>query len=150
MTTFLHQVLSHRSLHPKNLSILSGKKAWLIHLDLIVLSDAGNVHDALFMAARAALWDTKIPRTKSVEYKVTKTTQGGDMDVDQDTRSGFDTRQQKSSAADFEITDYWDEGEVLDGRDRWPICVTLNMVGSFFHTIEHFTIVSTGRPDSLP
>jgi exosome complex component RRP42 len=139
MTAVLHQTLSHASLHPSNLGILPGKKSWLLNLDLIVLADAGNVYDALFMAARAALWDTKVPRTRSVEYKPIRRRArgaqggsagaggGGDMDVDEDTFSGFDTRQIQA-ASDFELPDYWDEGEILGGRDRWPVCVTLNVV----------------------
>jgi exosome complex component RRP42 len=136
LTTVLNQTLSDRSLHPSNLVILPGKKSWLLNLDIVVLADSGNIYDALFMAARAALWDTKVPRTRSVEYKakkketVSKGAVGGsgDMDVDQDTTSGFDTRKIISNAIDFELPDYWDEGEFLDGRDRWPVCVTLNLV----------------------
>lgn len=90
------------------------------------------------MAARAALWDTKVPRTRSVEYKARKprstntTTSAieggsGNMDIDEDTISGFDTRQVQT-ATDFELPDYWDEGEVLDGRQHWPVCITLNLV----------------------
>ncbi|RDB21882.1 Exosome complex component RRP42 [Hypsizygus marmoreus] len=132
MTTILHQTLAHPSLHPNNLSILPRKKSWLLNLDVLVLADAGNVYDALFIAARAALWDTKVPRTRSVEYKARKTTGTkpggtGDMDVDEETPSGFDTRQIQN-ATDFELPDYWDEGEVLDGREKWPVCVTLNLV----------------------
>jgi exosome complex component RRP42 len=107
----------------------------LLNLDLIVLSDSGNIYDAMFMAARAALWDTKVPRTRSVEYKAMKggtarRERGGDGDMDVDTQrmSGFDTRQYTNKATDFELPDCWDEGEVLDGRDKWPICVTLNLV----------------------
>jgi exosome complex component RRP42 len=143
MTTVLSETLTHRSLHPKNLGILAGKKAWVLHLDLVVLVHSGNVYDALFMAARAALWDTKVPRTRSVEYKAKKEVAGcaiggagkksagegggGDMDVDEEVVSGFNTRQIQN-AIDFELPDYWDEGEVLDGRDAWPVCVTLNLV----------------------
>lgn len=139
MTTILHETLSHHTLHPTNLSIIPHKKSWLLHLDLIVLSDSGNVYDALFMAARAALFDAKVPRTRSVEYKAKKTGSGakgggGDMDVDQDVGSGFDTRWQASKTTDFELPDYWDEGEVLDGRERWPVCVTLNLVCSSMAT----------------
>jgi exosome complex component RRP42 len=134
MSTILHQTLSHYTLHPKNLGIIRHKKSWLLNLDVIVLSDSGNVYDAMFMAARAALWDAKVPRTKSVEYKAKKggTTESGkganDMDVDMEARSGFDTRQHTNKATDFELSDYWDEGDVLDGRDKWPVCVTLNLV----------------------
>ena len=133
MSAVLHQTLSHPSLHPHNLSILPGKKAWLLNLDLIVLADAGNVYDALFMAARAALWDTKVPRTRSVEYKamrrnLRKSAVEGDIEVEMDIeQSGFHTRQPQA-ATDFELLDYWDEGAVLCGRERWPLCVTLNVV----------------------
>ncbi|KAF9448035.1 ribosomal protein S5 domain 2-like protein [Macrolepiota fuliginosa MF-IS2] len=138
LTTILHTTLTHPSLHPQNLTILPHKKSWLLHLDLLILSDAGNTLDALFLAARAALWDTKVPRTRSVEYKAPRgsnkanagantTVEGGDIDVDSTAPSGFDTRTQISRATDFELPDYWDEGEALDGRDRWPVCVTLNL-----------------------
>ena len=137
MSTILHQTFSHPSLHPSNLGILPNKKSWLLNLDIIVLSDSGNIYDALFMAARAALWDTKVPRTRSVAYKARgsgsdaaagkRAGGSGDMDLDEDTPSGFDTRH-TMNATDFEIPDYWDEGEVLDGRDRWPVCITLNLV----------------------
>ncbi|KAH8105385.1 ribosomal protein S5 domain 2-type protein [Cristinia sonorae] len=136
-TTTLHQVISHPSLHPKNLGILRGKKAWLLNLDLVVLSDAGNVYDALFMAARAAMWDTKVPATRAVQY----TAKGGNakkpadeiekMETEGDAPSGFDTRQ-IPSATDFDLPDYWDEGEVLSGRDMWPLCVTLNIHSSAY------------------
>jgi len=135
LTTLLHDVLSHPSLHPKNLAILKKKKSWALHLDVLVLSDAGNVYDAIFLASRAALWDTKVPRTKSVEYKApggskakgNETTQAN-MDIDEDVASGFETRKMLQEATDFELPDYWDEGEPLDGRDRWPVGITLNVV----------------------
>lgn len=131
-TTILNQVLSHPTLRPKNLSILPGKKAWLLNLDVTILSDSGNAYDAMFMAARAALWDTKVPRTRTIQFAGGKPTRVPDenMDVDENTAgtSGFDTRHH-TKATDFELTDGWDEGEPLEGRDRWPICVTLNIVG---------------------
>ncbi|OJA12044.1 hypothetical protein AZE42_13199, partial [Rhizopogon vesiculosus] len=61
MTSLLHATLSHPTIRPKNLCILPGKKSWLLNLDVIIFSDAGNIFDAIFMAARAALWDTKLP-----------------------------------------------------------------------------------------
>ena len=94
----------------------------------MVLSDAGNIYDALFMAARAALWDTRVPRTKAVEYKKEGPKGGAEMDVDSEPQSGLDTRRAKAPAADFELEDSWDDGAVLGGRDAWPVSVTLNMV----------------------
>ncbi|KAI0250610.1 ribosomal protein S5 domain 2-like protein [Lactifluus subvellereus] len=129
-SAILHDVLSHASLRPPNLGIVPGRKSWLLTLDLMVLSDAGNVYDALFMAARAALCDTHVPRTKAVEYRPNKREgerDGGDMDVDSEQQSGLDTRRAKAPAADFELEDYWDDGAVLGGRDAWPVGVTLNL-----------------------
>jgi len=69
---------------------------------------------------------------------------GGDMDVDMDDDDGlassFDTRQVQH-ATDFELEDYWDEGDALDGRDRWPLCITLNMVSTRFLFIFHSVTV---------
>ncbi|KAK0461511.1 ribosomal protein S5 domain 2-type protein [Armillaria novae-zelandiae] len=118
LTALLHSALAqHR---PANLTILPGKKAWAVHLDVLVLADAGNLYDALFMAARAALCDTRVPRTRAVEYKARKD-------------SGFDTR---AAPADFELADYWDEGEVLAGSDVWPVCVTLNIESPSVHYLD--------------
>ncbi|THH16042.1 hypothetical protein EW146_g4538 [Bondarzewia mesenterica] len=129
-TTLLHKTLAHPSLLPSNLGILRSKKSWLLVLDLVVQSDCGNVHDALFMAARAALWDTKVPRTRSIEYRMAKGREeggAGDMDVDEERQSGFDMRQVQT-ATDIELEDYWDEGDILDGRDKWPVGITLNLL----------------------
>lgn len=139
-TTILQESLSHASLRPKNLTILPGKKSWLLHLDLLVLSENGNIYDALFLAASAALRDTRVPKTRSIEYK----TQGrggsraidrmlGDDTKEQEQPSGFDTMAIKK-ATDFELIDYWDEGESLDCGSSWPVCVTLNLVRtSLYH-----------------
>ncbi|KAJ6463966.1 ribosomal protein S5 domain 2-type protein [Mycena sanguinolenta] len=138
MSALLHQTLAHPSLHPPNLGIIAGKKSWLLNLDCVVLADAGNTYDALFMAARAALRDCKVPRTRAVEYKASaapsaKALESGEMDVDDGDadaqQSGFDTRS-IARAVDFELPDYWDEGEALGGSDKWPVCVTLNISSS--------------------
>lgn len=132
-STILNDVLSHASLRPPNLGIIPGRKAWLLTLDLMVLSDAGNIYDALFMAARAALWDTHVPRTRAIEYRPDKKDKGGNemMDVDPESQSGLDTRRSKAPATDFELEDSWDDGVVLGGRDAWPMSVTLNLVTVF-------------------
>lgn len=83
------------------------------------------------MAARAALWDTRVPRTRAVEYRPdADTKKEGDMDVDPEPQSALDTRKSSTGApaTDFELEDYWDDGVVLAGRDVWPVSVTLNLV----------------------
>ncbi|KAJ6625056.1 ribosomal protein S5 domain 2-like protein [Mycena sp. CBHHK59/15] len=141
LSTLLHQTLANPSLHPANLGILPGKKGWLLNLDCVVLADAGNTHDALFLAARAALWDCKVPRTRAVEYKAViapsanEAEGGAAMDVDREAQSGFDTRA-IARAVDFELPDYWDEGAVLGGREKWPVCVTLNVAAPPVHYLD--------------
>lgn len=110
-------------MQPSNLAILPGQKAWCLNLDLIVLSDAGNIYDALFIVAKAALSDTRVPITRPIEFRTVERT------IDDSEKSGLDTRrQQVQTAADFELRDYWDEGELLSGRESWPVCITLNLV----------------------
>ena len=101
----------------------------------MVLSDAGNIYDALFMAARAALWDTRVPRTRAVEYRPdNKDNKAGNetMDVNPESQSALDTRRSKAPATDFELEDSLDDGVVLGGQDVWPLSVTLNLVPNFF------------------
>ncbi|THH09945.1 hypothetical protein EW145_g1657 [Phellinidium pouzarii] len=142
LTAIVHDSLSHSSLRPKNLTILPSKKSWLLHLDLLILSDNGNIYDTLFLAAAAALRDTRVPRTRSIEYKARRG--GGQSAVDrlvvEDVQmgddgaqnSGLDTRA-LNKATDFDLTDYWDEGDPLICTGSWPICVTLNLIPPTFY-----------------
>lgn len=133
LTAVVQESLTHSSLRPKNLTILPGKKSWLLHLDLVVLSDNGNIYDALFLAAAASLRDTRVPRTRSIEYRarrdgsVVSDRLATDVSMGGDGRSGLDTRETRQ-ATDFELADYWDEGEPLACGGTWPVPVTLNIV----------------------
>lgn len=149
MTSLLHATLSHPTIRPQNLCILPGKKSWLLNLDVIIFSDAGNIFDAIFMAARAALWDTKVPRTRSVQYRAKKSdrkdaTQAMDVDEATHTGSALDTRE-TVQVSDFELPDYWDEGEPLDGRQTWPVCLTLNLLPT-----SHFLDATLQEEASVP
>lgn len=44
------------------LSIVSGKTCWVLYVDALVLNMDGNVLDALSLAAKAALADTRVPK----------------------------------------------------------------------------------------
>jgi exosome complex component RRP42 len=132
LTIVVNQTLADASLLPPNLVVIPGWKVWRVQLDLLVISDAGNAYDALFLAARAALWDTKVPRTRAVEFNAPEDAPT-DVDMERPTESGFDTRT-KAQVTDFELEDYWDEGVVLGGRERWPVCVTMNLVRTLFRS----------------
>ena len=121
-TSTLSNIITHSSLISPNLCILKGKKRWLLHVDAVVLSDAGNIYDVLFIATRAALWDTRVPRTKGVEYQAPENKGGDAFKVAVGRRSRF------TRGADFELEDYWDDGEPLIDRHLWPVCITLNVV----------------------
>lgn len=87
------------------------------------------------MACRAALWDTRIPRTRAVEYKRPEggnTTgvdvEGGDDAEMKDIWKSAVQSKKLTRAADFELEDYWDQGVHLSGRSKCPVAVTLNLV----------------------
>lgn len=140
-TALLHETLARPSLRPANLGIIPHKRAWLLHLDVLVLADNGNALDAIFVAAVAALRDTRVPRTKAVEYRSKARARAGQGDVEmwdsdrvekrgeQNSYSALDTRSWQN-ATDFELEDYWDEGEPLrlGCNASWPVCITINIV----------------------
>lgn len=55
----------------KKLLIEKGEKAWLVHVDIIAINDAGNLLDAAALAAVNALKDAKMPEFdgKNINYE---------------------------------------------------------------------------------
>jgi exosome complex component RRP42 len=86
-------------------------------IEALILADSGNIHDAIFVAIRAALWDTRVPKTRSVEFRSSKETENDSFSA-----------AVKKKTVDFELADYWDDGEPFLGRENLPICLTLNIV----------------------
>lgn len=135
MSLTLHQCLASVAVSPQ-LIVVPKKKRWHLALEAIIISDAGNVLDALVIAARAALWDLRIPKTRGLEYQgdKPKPTVADEMEVDESKdafKSALQGTRQTRSAVDFELEDYWDDGAPLDSREGLPVCVTLNIVRSF-------------------
>ena len=64
----IDQTLGHGSLRPAKVVIVEGKKGWGVHVELSVMSDDGNVYDALFLCARLSLMDARIPRTRKTGH----------------------------------------------------------------------------------
>ncbi|KAI9570057.1 ribosomal protein S5 domain 2-like protein [Boletus coccyginus] len=151
LTILLESILAHPSLRPTNLVIVPGKKAWAAKLDAVVFADGGNVVDCLMLACRAALWDTKVPRTKQIECRAPRRHPiQGDVAMDEDVDGGVQEKggleaKGVSGATDFELTDYWDEGEALGGRESWPVCVTLNVLSNV-----HFLDATLQEEASVP
>jgi exosome complex component RRP42 len=106
---------------------------------LILSSSSGNLTDALFLSVRSALFDLKIPRTRNVAYEAKEEKDAqGDSDMagikgaalgkKKDKKGEAGMRQ--AAGAEFEIEDYWDEGDPLEDRVReeLPVCITMNIV----------------------
>uniref|UniRef100_A0A1A9YUE2 Ribosomal RNA-processing protein 42 n=1 Tax=Glossina morsitans morsitans TaxID=37546 RepID=A0A1A9YUE2_GLOMM len=49
----------------KDLCILAGQQCWKLYVDILILECGGNLFDAVSLAAKAALYNTKIPRVTS-------------------------------------------------------------------------------------
>lgn len=155
MTALLGTVLASTSspLSAAQLEIVPGARAWTLYLDAQLLSlDGGNVPDALFAAAHAAMRDARLPRTRAVAFEAPTgssgsghlqdttvppegkgaqggalSNEGGDLD-----RMGI-KGMLKSKAVDFELDDLWDEGAPLQGAEDLPVCVTVNLVSIAFN-----------------
>lgn len=84
------------------LCIIPGQQCWILYVDALVLDYGGNLMDAIFMGTRAAIFDTRIPKTEVQDL--------GDGQFE------------------FEVLDDAEDTDIVDGREDMPICVTLNKV----------------------
>ncbi|GAM17782.1 hypothetical protein SAMD00019534_009570 [Acytostelium subglobosum LB1] len=88
-----------------SLCIVPGKYCWNLYIDAIVLDSGGNLFDALSIATRAALYNTRLPQIKIV--------QGEHEQVE------FEVSEDPESYSSVSI-------------DNVPICVTLTKIGTQF------------------
>ncbi|KAF8979053.1 Exosome complex component RRP42 [Entomortierella lignicola] len=86
------------------LCIIPGQQCWVLFVDALVMDYGGNLMDAIFMGTRAAIYDTRIPKTEVQDL--------GDGQFE------------------FEVLDDAEDTDIVDGRDDMPICVTLNKIGA--------------------
>lgn len=61
MSNFLSSAYKSSFDH-KQLCVLKGKQYWLLHIDILILECGGNLLDAVSIAIKAALFNTKIPK----------------------------------------------------------------------------------------
>jgi len=87
----------------KSLCIIPGAQCWIIYVDVLVLDYDGNLLDTIFLATRAALQNTRIPKTEI-----------------QDIGNG---------QLEFEISDDIEDAEKIKGWEDVPITVSLNKIG---------------------
>lgn len=129
LSTMLTSAFSSCLTPSAQLTIVPRKKSWLLNIEALVLADCGNVFDAILIAIHGALWDLRIPRTRSVEFEAR-----GDRDEagNQDSmKTLLKQRRKVTTGAEFDLEDYWDEGEHLRNRSALPIGMTLNLVRYF-------------------
>ncbi|GAB5585592.1 hypothetical protein Unana1_00492 [Umbelopsis nana] len=88
----------------EKLCIIKGAQCWIVYIDAMILDYSGNVLDAVFMAAKAALFNTRIPKTQIQDL--------GDGEFE------------------FEVLDDVEDAEQLEGIENIPIGVTLNKIGT--------------------
>ncbi|CAG8483970.1 10468_t:CDS:2 [Ambispora gerdemannii] len=87
----------------EKLCIVPGDKCWVVYVDALVLDYAGNILDTIFLTTRAALYNTRVPKTVVQEVE-------GMMEI--------------------EVLDDVQEAERIVGWEQIPIAVTLNKIGS--------------------
>ncbi|CEG78053.1 hypothetical protein RMATCC62417_12712 [Rhizopus microsporus] len=83
----------------EKLCIIPGQQCWIIYIDAMVMDAAGNLLDCIVMTARAALYNTRIPKTEI-----------------QDLGEG---------EYEFEVMDDVEDAEPIVGWENLPITVTL-------------------------
>lgn len=66
-----------KAIDVNDLCIKKGEKVWSVSIDLVPINDAGNLFDAMGLAALAALQDTKLPEYKDGELDYKKKTDKG-------------------------------------------------------------------------
>lgn len=86
----------------EKLCIIPGQQCWVIYIDAMVIDCAGNLLDCVVMTARAALFDTRIPKTEIHDV--------GDGEYE------------------FEVVDDVEDADPVVGWDLSPVSVTLYKV----------------------
>ena len=97
-----NSVASESPIDLSSLCILSGKSCWVLYVDALILDLDGSVIDAISMACRAALQDTKIPKVEI---------------------------QQEGDEADFEVDDDPEQAARLD-VSRVPLSLSVALTGT--------------------
>lgn len=89
----------HGGLDLASLCIIPNSNCWIIYIDALVLDFGGNLLDAILLATRGALFNTRISKC---------------------------TIEQVEGKYEFDVAD--EETDVLAGWREVPVCVTLNKV----------------------
>ena len=89
--------------------------SWTVYIDAMVLNNSGNLYDAISIAAKAAIYDTKIPKINVL--RIAKDKQN--------------TSNERQYNYDIEVSDDPQQYDKLN-VSRVPVCVTLSKIGGKF------------------
>ncbi|KAE8234297.1 hypothetical protein CF326_g671 [Tilletia indica] len=110
-------------------TVIPSQSHWHFYIDITILSlSAGNLVDATFAAAFAALSDVRIPRTRPVRFRA----EGGEGEEGRQKGDELGLIKQKKvdRAVDFELVQ--DEtgfgGDRLKNWEKIPVCVTVSLL----------------------
>lgn len=116
---------------------LRGATFWNISIDVSIHSmSGGNLYDAIWACVYAALYRTRVPRTREIAYLPPQSaagkqgTAGSEMDVEEIGIKSLKGRAAKGRAIDFELVDVWEEGVPLLGREALGVGLTLGLVST--------------------
>ena len=138
LSTMLTLALASSLTPSAQLTIVPRKKSWAVNIEALVLADCGNIFDAILIAIHGALWDLRIPRTKNVEFEArAEKNETGNADI---MKALLKQRRKVATGAQFDLEDFWDEGEHLRNRNTLPIGMTLNLVRLFWTLQLHVLI----------
>ena len=109
---------------------------WSLSLEVLIVSrGGGNVFDAVTFAARAALFDLRIPRVRVTGATGRRAQEGKPAGSQRAPESMLKTaaRAQQAGASrqgrvEFDLESYWDDGAPLQAQDDLPLSVTIAMV----------------------
>ncbi|KAK1922729.1 ribosomal protein S5 domain 2-type protein [Papiliotrema laurentii] len=139
------------------LPIVPPTKYFVPHLHLTLLSaSSGSPLSALFLAARSAFIDLKIPRTKQIGWEGAQ----NDLEMGDGDLSGIKAAlkvkgkgkvsRRPRGGDDWDLDREGDGEDVLDGREDLPVLVTLNLVpGSDAVFIDATPEEETACPDRI-
>ncbi|CAO1622836.1 unnamed protein product [Parajaminaea phylloscopi] len=119
---------------------LRGATFWGLSIDVTIHSMAGgNLYDAIWAAVYAALFRTRIPRTREVAYAPPDSTSrkdATDVDMEDVGIKSLKGKGGKARAIDFELVDVWDEGLPIKGMESMGVGLTLGMLPNHSHLLD--------------
>lgn len=126
----------------QQLCILEGKQCWKLYVDILILECGGNLCDAVSLAVKAALFNTRIPLVKAVLMD------GGNVDL-QLSDDPYDSKLLEAGSAPLLVTLCKIGGKcVVDPSAEEESCSTVSLVVGITGNPEYYS--STTDAEKIP